>query len=355
MIDPKCFTKAWLEAQREALGCRNPILLEKAVLALELVGRLQEAGLPFQFKGGTSLLLRLPVMKRLSIDVDIVCLATQVQLEAILTKVAAQKPFLRYEHNAKRDREMPPKRHYRLFFESVIHPREDHILLDVLLEPELIVPGEAVTIQTAFIEVERSVQVNVPSIESLLGDKLTAFAPKTVGILYHPERKLDIVKQLYDVAALFDVAANLSPVAEAYERTVAKQNLYRNTSYAVTATLADSVEAAYLLSQHGLRGGVNDENASALIEGIRALDGHLLQESFRHDQARIASGKVALLACLLLQSNRAVSLGKHRYLSSNVAALRTAALRAPWASLQRLRGGNTEAFFYWWKAQSFST
>jgi hypothetical protein len=48
VIDPKCFTTAWLETQRRVMGCRNPILLEKAILALELVGRLQEEGLPFQ-------------------------------------------------------------------------------------------------------------------------------------------------------------------------------------------------------------------------------------------------------------------------------------------------------------------
>ena len=41
---------------------------------------------------------------------------------------------------------------------------------------------------------------------SLLGDKLTAFAPRTIGILYHPLRKTDIAKQLFDVGVLFDAA-----------------------------------------------------------------------------------------------------------------------------------------------------
>jgi hypothetical protein len=34
-------------------------LLEKTIVALQVVGHLAESGLPFQFKGGSSLLLRL--------------------------------------------------------------------------------------------------------------------------------------------------------------------------------------------------------------------------------------------------------------------------------------------------------
>jgi len=351
MIDPKCFTKEWIDQQREALKSRNPILLEKAILALELVGRLQDAGLPFQFKGGTCLLLRLPVLRRLSIDVDIVCLASQAQLEEILKTAAARAPFTGYEHSAKRDREMPPKRHYRLFFKSTVTNRDDLILLDVLLEPELIIPGDPVTLRTSFIEVEREVQVNIPTIETLLGDKLTAFAPTTVGILYHPERRLDIVKQLYDVASLYDAATNPAPVVAAYERTVAKQNSYRNTAHTVPDTLADSVNAAHILSRHGLRGVAPDPNALALLEGIQALDGHLLNQSFRIDQARVAAGKVAVLAAVLRHPNRTNSFHEHRFQPAAIATLASASIRPPWDSLQRLRGGNLEAYYHWWRAQ----
>ena len=44
-------------------------------------------------------------------------------------------------------------------------------------------------IATPFITPERQVRVPVPTINSLLGDKLTAFAPRTIGILYNPLRK----------------------------------------------------------------------------------------------------------------------------------------------------------------------
>ncbi len=43
----------------------------------------------------------------------------------------------------------------------------------------------------------------------MLGDKLTAFAPNTIGILYKRpnqffSKHVEIIKQLYDVAKLYD-------------------------------------------------------------------------------------------------------------------------------------------------------
>ncbi len=78
MIHPQCFTKEWLKWQAEAIGSRNPVMLEKAIVALQLIGHLAESGLPIQFKGGTSLLLRLNPIRCLSIDVDIVTQASSI-------------------------------------------------------------------------------------------------------------------------------------------------------------------------------------------------------------------------------------------------------------------------------------
>jgi len=50
---------------------RDPILIEKMIMALTLVEELQLSGLDFIFKGGTSLLLLLGTPQRFSIDIDI--------------------------------------------------------------------------------------------------------------------------------------------------------------------------------------------------------------------------------------------------------------------------------------------
>ena len=34
MLQPQCFTAGWLKQQAEAIGSRNPVMLEKAIVAL---------------------------------------------------------------------------------------------------------------------------------------------------------------------------------------------------------------------------------------------------------------------------------------------------------------------------------
>ena len=70
MIDPQCFTQGWQARKRAELGGCDPVLLEKTIHAFALLDAMAARGLEFVFKGGTSLLLRLPAIRRLSIDAD---------------------------------------------------------------------------------------------------------------------------------------------------------------------------------------------------------------------------------------------------------------------------------------------
>lgn len=70
-LQRECFTRDWIDQKSREIRTGNTFL-EKCLHAFELLGRLQQEGLDFVFKGGTSLLLRLPDPKRLSIDIDIV-------------------------------------------------------------------------------------------------------------------------------------------------------------------------------------------------------------------------------------------------------------------------------------------
>lgn len=44
--------------------------------------------------------------------------------------------------------------------------------------------------------------VTMPTLECILGDKLTAFAPHTIGVPLAKDKELEIVKQMFDVATL---------------------------------------------------------------------------------------------------------------------------------------------------------
>ncbi len=258
MLNPLSFSRAWIDRQSQALGCRNPIMLEKAIVALQLLGHLAEAYLPFQFLGGTSLLLRLPVIRRLSIDIDIITQAQENDLATLLNSVGQGPPFIRHEHDVRRDAALPPKRHFRFFYQSVVEPKQDHILLDVLLENKPALHTQMIPIQTPFLEVSRPVQVAVPTINALLGDKLSAFAPTSIGIPYFDKRgesrQTDVIKQLFDTAALFDSATDLQTTSEVYASTHERQCRYREHTYTLSETLDDSLLAAMQLSRTRFEG-----------------------------------------------------------------------------------------------------
>ena len=40
MISPKCFERQWVLEKAAELGCRNPVMLEKSIVALKLLGSL---------------------------------------------------------------------------------------------------------------------------------------------------------------------------------------------------------------------------------------------------------------------------------------------------------------------------
>ena len=75
---------------------RDPGLIERTIFAFGLLNALCEVGLPFVFKGGTSLMLLLKRPRRLSTDIDIV-VAPGTDVGGYLEKAAKIFPFLARE------------------------------------------------------------------------------------------------------------------------------------------------------------------------------------------------------------------------------------------------------------------
>lgn len=349
MIDQACLTREWIAQQGDTLRCANLVLLEKAIVALQLVAHLVEAGLPFQFKGGTSLLLITRPIRRLSIDVDIVTQASQGQFDPILQSVAGMPPFGRIEHDAARDKALPPKKHYRAHYRSNFPPEDGHVLLDVLFESAH--AAGPTLIKTPFIRTLRDVHAQVPSANELLGDKLTAFAPKTIGILEHPDRAGDVVKQLFDVGVLFDVATDIEQAAQVYAALHGNQCRYRQKEFTVEETLNDTIAACLGLTWCELRGpGKDDPIGMYLKDGVQRLQSHIVNGRFDRDPSHVAAGKAACAAALLLRRPQ-IELPTIRFAEASIEELAKAEITGKWAPLQRLRGGNLEAFFYWCQAQ----
>ncbi|MGB3460064.1 MAG: hypothetical protein WBB08_12405 [Halobacteriota archaeon] len=63
MISRTCFERKWITNKHRETNA-DPILIEKAIYAFELLGNLVENGINLIFKGGTGLMLLIPELKR---------------------------------------------------------------------------------------------------------------------------------------------------------------------------------------------------------------------------------------------------------------------------------------------------
>ena len=99
MITERTFTKDWLIAVNRKLGWNRQEAqlknLEKAIAALYLLESLAGSKLNFIFKGGTSLILLLRKIYRLSVDIDILAEEPKGDLDGIFAGICSQA---RYSH-----------------------------------------------------------------------------------------------------------------------------------------------------------------------------------------------------------------------------------------------------------------
>ena len=195
---------------------RDPLLLERCVYAFGLLEAITRVGMPFVFKGGTSLMLLLEHPMRLSTDIDII-VRPGTDVDEYIEKASKIFPFVSCEEQKRVGKNNIEKRHFKFIYDSPINHRNIYILLDILFEE----PGYAQIIEkpikSDLIGVEDpQLQVLVPSIECILGDKLTAFAPHTIGIPLHADKDMEIIKQFYDILTLIDVAKDYSLVRDTY-------------------------------------------------------------------------------------------------------------------------------------------
>lgn len=348
MIKPHCHTREWIEAQRAALSAADPGILERAIFALTLLEAVSRSGLDYVFKGGTSLLLHLPRPLRLSIDIDIVCATSREELRPLLDAMVATTPFLRWEEHVRGEQRLPRRLHFKFYYDSPLHPgREVPVLLDVVTEENRLTDVVEKPVHVSFLEMETTVTVKTLSVDALLGDKLTAFAPNTIGVPLTNRYSQQVIKQLFDVGQLFDEITNIDAVATANRTSFEEECGYRASDFELTHQdyLADVIEASRQLCALDLKGAVETDATRLMRRGIGQLPNHLIGCKFRLPEAKVAAAKAAALASLLgrPEVDRVVPV----YDSKQVLALKDHRLSDRYQSLQRLKAINLEAYFYW--------
>lgn len=362
MIKEKCFTEEWLDTfKKQAAHKRiDKIILEKMIYALHLLEQLSASGLGFTFKGGTSLVLLLEDANRFSIDIDIICNTKREELEAILMKVVETSKFKSFELDTYRSyKPGVPKAHYIFDYDSTSKTKySGKILLDILIEDSIYPETIEKPIITKWIETESKTMVTVPTVDSITGDKLTAFAPNTVGIPYMKGKQsfaMEICKQLFDLSKLFDKIENIGIVAESFNRFAQQEIEYRKTEHpdlTVEQVLKDTIDTCLTIAKRG-RGNDNEKtNYTQLQKGIVAFGtGFLMSGNFRIDDAVVASAKVAYLASKLLVPDLTPI---EYYNGEDIKPLN---IEYPdWNFLNPLKKlSDKSAFYYWWKTVELLT
>ncbi len=242
------------------------------------------------------------------------------------------------------------KAHYKFYYKPVhkSYANEEPILLDILFEANHYSKVAARRIESRFVISEGEVaSVNIPSLEDLLGDKLTAFAPNTTGIPYFKKEdsmSMEIIKQLYDIGNLVDVAEDVETIKTTFKKFAEVELKYRNVEGANSeSVLNDVYQTALCISTRGI---VDAENFTQLQQGIQRVGRFIFSESYQIEKATIHAAKAAYVARVIATNKNSIEkYSDPQQIADGIISEEHNHLR-----LQRLKRTNPEAFFYWWKA-----
>lgn len=316
MIDLKTLSADWIAEKRKKY-CKDPTLMESMIYALYLLEQLQLSGLDFIFKGGTSLILLMKEPKRFSVDIDIIVSPkiSKEELEKHLSKIEETSAFTRMELDEKRSYQGDiPKAHYKFLYNSnftnknqsgqVVSNPEREILLDILFAENHYPKLVETSLGTEWIlQTDKSVLVITPDINSILGDKLTAFAPNTTGIPYNAEKEKEILKQLFDIGNLFDLLTDITVFKKSFLETAKGEIEYRpeRKIKSVEQVLQDTIDTALLIAKKDIL-KTEDEKAkfTEINIGINQFRNFVFVGKFEILEAQVASAKAAYLASVIL-------------------------------------------------------
>jgi hypothetical protein len=322
MIDIKSLSAEWI-AEKRTKYSKDPNLMESMIYALYLLEQLQLTGLDFIFKGGTSLILLMEEPKRFSVDIDIIISPkiSREELEKYLSKIVETSVFKRIQLDEKRSYNGDiPKAHYNFIFNSnfanrnkegnVISNPEREILLDILFADNHYPTVIERALETEWLlQTDKPVIVRTPDINSITGDKLTAFAPNTTGVPYNMEKEKEIMKQLFDVGCLFHLLTDMEVFKKSFTESAKGEIAYRpeRKIESVEHVLRDTIETALLIARKDILKTEDEKTKySELNTGINQFRHFVFLGRFDILEAQVASAKAAYLAAIILTDHKEV-------------------------------------------------
>lgn len=342
MIKKECFSKEWIDQKRSVFTASDPIILEKSIYAFELLGNLKKEGIEFIFKGGTSLILLLDEPKRLSIDVDIITTENEDKIIKVLDDIKKKGIFNRWEEDTRTDKGIP-KKHYKMYYNSIVESKfPSYVLLDVLFADNPYPVTLEKIIASPLFEFDEEISITTPTINGILGDKITAFAPKTTGIAFGVGKEMQINKQLFDIGVLFEKADNLKEIKNAFDKCVKIEASYRKKEISPEDVVKDIMGISFLITQMNLRNSVSNEITKEFQSGVSKIKSHLLSGNYTIDNAKVNASRCALLINLF---DKEINFDEIKLYS--IDKIDGTELTGDEKILNRLKSVLPEAFYYW--------
>ena len=320
MIDINSLSADWI-AEKRKKHSKDPNLMESMIYALYLLEHLKITGLDFVFKGGTSLILLMPKPKRFSVDIDIIVnpKINNEQLETYFAQLILTSEFTRFELDTRRSHKNDiPKAHYKFVYNSnfankniqnnVIFNPEREILLDILFTENQYPVLLDKPLETEWLQQNLPfVTLKIPDINSILGDKLTAFAPNTIGILYGKNKEKEIIKQLFDVGCLFDLLTDIEIVKKSFFAFAKEEISYRHERKIESPhiVLQDIIDTALLIAKKDILKTEDDKAKFGEINtGINQFRHFVFEGKFEILEAQVAAAKTVYLAAIILTDSK---------------------------------------------------
>jgi len=320
MININSLSAGWIAEKRKKYS-KDPNLMELMIYALYLLEQLKMIDLDFVFKGGTSLILLMPNPKRFSVDIDIIVSPkiSREQLERYFTQLIQTSEFTRFELDSKRSyQDGIPKAHYKFVYNSnfanknlqnkVILNPEREILLDILFVENQYPVLIDKPLKTEWLQQDLPfVTLKTPDINSVAGDKLTAFAPNTTGILYGKNKEKEIIKQLFDIGCLFDLLTDIEIVKKSFFTLAQEEISYRSerkikSPYIV---LQDIIDTALLIARKDILKTEDDKTKFCEINtGINQFRHFVFEGKFEILEVQVAAAKAGYLAAIILTDSK---------------------------------------------------
>lgn len=303
MIKEQSYTTEWLDSKVKEYDAASYDLAEKMVYALTLLEHLKLKGLDFIFKGGTSLVLMVDEFHRFSKDIDIIVHTKPDNLHEIFNAVVADAPFIKWEESERKNDEFQvPKEHYKFIYKESKPSKfpEKPILLDIIFVENSYPETRVVKVDHSLLVTEAPyAEIIIPTFDSITGDKLTAFAPKTIGIPIGKNKEVEIAKQLFDLNMLFDKISSYDKVGQSFEKTAAICIDAYKKDCTVEEIYNDVIETSYTMA---LMGKHDVELYNEIKTGVNALSQYLSKKAnFGYNKALLAAARIAYLAACLMK------------------------------------------------------